>query len=172
MGEHVLKAYCRQQKVVALSSAEAELYAMVAASAETLAMAAYAKALGLSLECELFCDSSAALGIAQRILVGFEASSSCFLDILKLPELLSMFETTLLHHVRTLLDSLWPPQNLFLLLPNFGHSTLRAKLQMGKTFLKNQVQYFFGRTLLEASPKTGKNVRDPLGAGGMRVYCH
>ena len=65
MGEHVLKAYCRQQKLVALSSAEAELYAMVAASAETLAMAAYAKDLGLSLECELFCDSSAALGIAQ-----------------------------------------------------------------------------------------------------------
>ena len=40
IGEHVLKAYSRQQKVVALSSAEAELYAMVAASAETLAMAA------------------------------------------------------------------------------------------------------------------------------------
>ena len=70
MGEHVLKAYCRQQKVVALSSAEAELYAMVAASAETLAMAAYAKDLGLSLECELFCDSSAALGIAQRAGIG------------------------------------------------------------------------------------------------------
>ena len=70
LGEHVLKAYCRQQKVVALSSAEAELYAMVAASAETLAMAAYASDLGLSLECELFCDSSAALGIAQRAGIG------------------------------------------------------------------------------------------------------
>ena len=50
IGEHVFKAYCRQQKVVALSSAEAELYAMVAASAETLAMAAYAKDIGVSLE--------------------------------------------------------------------------------------------------------------------------
>ena len=70
MGEHVLNAYCRQQKVVALSSAEAELYAMVAASAETSAMAAYAKDLALSLECELFCDSSAALGIAQRAGIG------------------------------------------------------------------------------------------------------
>ena len=70
LGEHVLKAYCRQQKVVALSSAEAELYAMVAASVETLAMAAYAKDLGVSLECELFCDSSAALGIAQRAGIG------------------------------------------------------------------------------------------------------
>ena len=32
-GEHTLKTYCKQQKVIALSSAEAELYAMVAASA-------------------------------------------------------------------------------------------------------------------------------------------
>ena len=39
---------------------------MVAASAETLVMAAYAKNLGVSLECELLCDSSAALGIAQK----------------------------------------------------------------------------------------------------------
>ena len=53
-----------------LSSAEAELYAMVAASAETLALAAYARDLGLILECELYCDSSAALGIAQRAGIG------------------------------------------------------------------------------------------------------
>jgi len=70
IGEHVVKTYCRQQKVVALSSAEAELYAMVAASAETLAMAAYAADLGIPLGCELYCDSSAALGIAQRAGIG------------------------------------------------------------------------------------------------------
>ena len=70
LGEHVLKAYCRQQRVVALSPAEAELYAMVAASAETLAMTAYAKDLGVSLYCELFCGSSANLGIAQRAGIG------------------------------------------------------------------------------------------------------
>ena len=52
--------------VIALSSAEAELYAMVAASAETPALAAYARDLGLDLDCELYCDSAAALGIAQR----------------------------------------------------------------------------------------------------------
>ena len=45
LGDHVIKTYSRQQKVVALSSAEAELYAMVAASAENLAVAAYAKDL-------------------------------------------------------------------------------------------------------------------------------
>ena len=38
MGSHMIKSYSRQQKVIALSSAEAELYAMVAASAETLAI--------------------------------------------------------------------------------------------------------------------------------------
>ena len=55
---------------MALSSAEAELYAMVTASAETLAIAAYTKDLGVSLDCELYCDSSAALGIARRAGIG------------------------------------------------------------------------------------------------------
>ena len=67
---HVIKTYCRQQKVVALSSAEAELYATVAASAEALAIAAYAQDVGMKMECELYCDSSAALGIAQRAGIG------------------------------------------------------------------------------------------------------
>ena len=70
LGEHVIKTCCKQQKVIALSSAEALLYAMVAASAETLALQAYAKDLGLDLDCELYCDSAAALGIAQRAGIG------------------------------------------------------------------------------------------------------
>ena len=70
LGEHVIKTYCKQQKVIALSSAEAELYAMVAASAETLAIAAYARDLGLEMQCELYCDSAAALGIIQRAGIG------------------------------------------------------------------------------------------------------
>ena len=56
--------------MIALISAEAELYAMVAASAETLALAAYARDLGLGLDCELYCDSAAALGISQRAGIG------------------------------------------------------------------------------------------------------
>ena len=66
----MIKSYSRQQNTVALSSAEAELYAMVAASAETLALAAYARDVGVEFECELYCDSSAALGIAQRAGIG------------------------------------------------------------------------------------------------------
>ena len=70
IGEHVIKTYSRQQRVVALSSAEAELYAMVAASAEALAVVAYAKDLGASMAGEVYVDSSAALGISQRCGIG------------------------------------------------------------------------------------------------------
>ena len=70
IGEHVIKTYCRQQKVVALSSAEAELYATVAASAEAIALGAYCGDLGMEMNAELYCDSSAALGIAHRAGIG------------------------------------------------------------------------------------------------------
>ena len=43
---------------------------MVAASAETLTMAAYARDVGVYFNCELYCDSSAALGIVQRAGIG------------------------------------------------------------------------------------------------------
>lgn len=70
LGEHVLKTFCKQQKVIALSSAEAELYAMVAASAEAIAMAAYGRDLGLDLDIDMYCDSAAALGITNRAGIG------------------------------------------------------------------------------------------------------
>ena len=40
IGGHVVKTYSKQQKVIALSNAEAELYAMVAAFDKSLANAA------------------------------------------------------------------------------------------------------------------------------------
>jgi hypothetical protein len=43
---------------------------MVAASAETLAISAYARDLGFELQGEIYVDSSAALGIAQRAGIG------------------------------------------------------------------------------------------------------
>ena len=70
MGGHMIRSWSRQQKVVALSSAEAELYAMVAASAECLALIAYARDLGMAVSGEIYADSSAALGIAQRCGIG------------------------------------------------------------------------------------------------------
>ncbi len=66
VGSHVLKTYSRQQKTVALSSAEAELHAMVAASAEALGIVSLTKDMGIDALGEVYADSSAALGIAQR----------------------------------------------------------------------------------------------------------
>ena len=66
LGKHVIKTYSRQQKTVALSSAEAEPHAMVAASAEAIGLVHLFKDLGCTLEGEVYADSSAALGIAQR----------------------------------------------------------------------------------------------------------
>ena len=70
IGDHVIKSYSRQQKVVALSSAEAELYAMVVASQESLAISSYCRDLGRKLSGEVFTDSAAALGISQRAGIG------------------------------------------------------------------------------------------------------
>ena len=63
IGTHLIKSYSRQQRTIALSSAEAELHALVAASAEALGLAAYALDLGLILKPIVFTDASAALGI-------------------------------------------------------------------------------------------------------------
>ena len=70
IGKHVVKTYSRQQRTIALSSAEAELHAMVAASAEALGIVKLCKDLGMKMEGEVYADSSAALGIAQRTGMG------------------------------------------------------------------------------------------------------
>ena len=70
IGSHVLKSYSRQQRTVALSSAEAELHGIVAASSEALGLIGLLRDMGLTFEGEIYCDSSAALGIAQRSGVG------------------------------------------------------------------------------------------------------
>ena len=66
LGKHMIKSYSRQQKTIALSSAEAELHAMVAASAETIGIVGLCKDMGIKVGGEVYADSSAALGIAQR----------------------------------------------------------------------------------------------------------
>ena len=66
IGSHVIKSYSRQQKTVALSSAEAELHAAVAASAETLGVVGLCSDMGFEISGEVYADSSAAIGIAQR----------------------------------------------------------------------------------------------------------
>ena len=65
-GTRLLKAYSRTQATIALSSGEAELYAMVRAASEGLGVRSMARDLGIKLSPRLFVDASAALGIAQR----------------------------------------------------------------------------------------------------------
>ena len=62
------RTYSRQQEVVASSSAGAALFSVVAAPAETLA--AYDKALRMTMSGEVCADSSAALGISQLVAIG------------------------------------------------------------------------------------------------------
>ena len=62
----MIKSYSKQQKTIALSSAEAELHAMVAASAEALGVVGLFRDLGIKAEGEVYADASAALGITQR----------------------------------------------------------------------------------------------------------
>ena len=70
MGGHVINNYARQQKTIAPSSAEAELHAVVAASAETLGIVNLCRDMGFTVEGEIYVDSSAALGITQRAGLG------------------------------------------------------------------------------------------------------
>ena len=65
-GGHLSKAYSRTQAYIALSSAEAELYATVAAASEGLGLKAMSRDFGMSLDPYLNVDASAPIGIVQR----------------------------------------------------------------------------------------------------------
>ena len=65
-GGHLVKAYSRTQSNIALSSGEAEFYALVAAASEALGMAAMTEDFGSRLAAYLYADASAAIGVANR----------------------------------------------------------------------------------------------------------
>ena len=67
---HLIRTWSEHQKVLALSSGEAELYAVVTASAEGLGVKACGEDLGSPLKGDVYTDSSAALGIVQRSGIG------------------------------------------------------------------------------------------------------
>ena len=66
MGKHLIKQWSRTQPGIALSSGEAELYALVKASTETLGMVNLCKELGYAMQGVVATDSSAAKSIATR----------------------------------------------------------------------------------------------------------
>ena len=65
-GSHLLKSWCKTQATVARSSAEAELYGLVRASAETLGLMSLYKDLGQTVGGQVMGDASAALAIIAR----------------------------------------------------------------------------------------------------------
>ena len=65
-GTHLIKAWTRQQSVVATSTAEAELCAGSRAAAESMGVQAFAKDLGRDVPIRLHIDSSTALSLTSR----------------------------------------------------------------------------------------------------------
>ena len=66
ISQHMIKAWSRTQNHVTLSSAEAELYAMVKCTAELIGIKSMMADWGRSKSGTLYADSTAALGIAKR----------------------------------------------------------------------------------------------------------
>ena len=68
--KHLLKTYSRTRSTIALSSAEAELFATVQGASEGLGMAAMALDFGKVMVPLMYVNVSAAIGIAQRTGLG------------------------------------------------------------------------------------------------------
>ena len=70
LGSHLIKTWSNTQKVVALSSGEAELMGILRGTSEALGLQSIATDLGISLEVSVHADSSAAIGICRRTGIG------------------------------------------------------------------------------------------------------
>ena len=70
LGKHVIRTWSATQRVIALSSGEAEFYGMVKGGAEAMGSRSILSDLGLEHKIRLSEDSSAAKGIADRTGLG------------------------------------------------------------------------------------------------------
>lgn len=70
VGGHAVKTYSRNQKTIALSSGEAELYAIVSGIAEAIGVQSICADYGFNCKIRCFSDSSAAVGIVKRDGIG------------------------------------------------------------------------------------------------------
>ena len=66
LGSHCIKSWTITQSVISLSSGEAEYYAMVKGAAVSMGISSMLKEIGISVELELKCDASAAVGMVKR----------------------------------------------------------------------------------------------------------
>ena len=69
-GQHMLRAYSKTQSNIALSSGEAEYYAMVKAASESMGLKAMVADFQREIEPWLYVDATAAMGVAQRVGLG------------------------------------------------------------------------------------------------------
>ena len=70
IGSHITKGWSTTQSVIALSSGEAEFYAIVKSGSQALGMKAMAKDLGQDYKIEVITEASAAKGISMRRGIG------------------------------------------------------------------------------------------------------
>jgi hypothetical protein len=70
IGNHCIRSWSKTQATIALSSAEAELIALVKATSEAIGMTSLIKDVGKSSKIQVYADASAALGIVARKGVG------------------------------------------------------------------------------------------------------
>ena len=66
IGSHFIKSWSKGQSLIALSSAEAELYSILKGVSEALGYASMHADWGQQMSCEAKADASAALGIIAR----------------------------------------------------------------------------------------------------------
>ena len=66
IGHHVIKTWSSTQQIIALSSGEAELYAMTRGAAQTKGLISMLEDFGLTADAKVHSDASAAIGIAHR----------------------------------------------------------------------------------------------------------
>ena len=66
LGNHLIKSWSSNQSIIALSSGEAELYAITKAACQTIGLMALARDFGDDLSGEIKCDANATLGIIHR----------------------------------------------------------------------------------------------------------
>ena len=65
-GSHLIKFWSKTQAVVALSSAEAELYGAVKATSESMGIVSLFRDLGIEMSAGVFTDASATLSMIMR----------------------------------------------------------------------------------------------------------
>ena len=66
IGRHCIRSWSKTQATIALSSAEAELIALVKSTTEGIGMTSLMRDVGRSGKVQVYADASAALGIVAR----------------------------------------------------------------------------------------------------------